>query len=55
MCCKKRRGLFPGEVLVCPVCDFSHEGASVMPNESKARDVPDNVWVIYTDGRMGNG
>lgn len=39
-CCGRRRGLFPGDVLVCSRCDYDSEYATVMPNENKARDVP---------------
>jgi hypothetical protein len=47
-CCGKRRGLFPGGVLVCSVCDFSHEHASRMPNERYAKDIPENkhYWPV---------
>jgi hypothetical protein len=54
MCCKKRRGLLPGNVLVCSQCDFDHGAATVIPNEHLVKDAPENVWFIYTDGRMGN-
>lgn len=43
-CCNKRRGLFPGGVLVCSTCDFDHTKATTMPNENKARDVPEELW-----------
>lgn len=53
LCCGKRRGLFPGDVLVCPRCDFSHEGASVIPNERYAKDVPMGLkkWRVVPDER----
>ena len=44
-CCKRRRGFFPGSVLVCSRCDYAE--TSVMPNESQARDVPSDVWFVY--------
>ena len=42
-CCKRRRGLING-VLVCSVCDFDHDRATVIPNERLAKDVPAGVW-----------
>jgi hypothetical protein len=47
-CCGKRRGVFPGGVLVCPNCDFDHASATVMPNERYARDVPpgQRMWEV---------
>lgn len=46
-CCGRRRGLLPGDVLVCSRCDFDHGHATVIPNENKARDVPDGQWLVY--------
>jgi len=45
-CCGRRRGLFPGGVLICSACDYDNEYATVMPNEWQARDVPPHqpVW-----------
>lgn len=36
--CGRRRGVFPGWVLVCSRCDYAE--ASVMPNENLAKDAP---------------
>lgn len=46
VCCARRRGLFPGGVLVCGRCDYDHEKATVIPNENQARDVPTGVWFL---------
>jgi hypothetical protein len=40
LACGKRRGLLHG-ILICPVCDYSHEGASVIPNEDQVKDIPE--------------
>lgn len=48
-CCGTSRGVFPGGILVCARCDFNHDGASVMPNERYAKDVPkggDRMWDV---------
>lgn len=39
-CCGKKRGVFPGGVLICGYCDYGHPGASSIPNEQYAKDVP---------------
>lgn len=39
-CCGKRRGILPGGILICPVCDFDHDKATTIPNVSKVKDVP---------------
>ena len=45
-CCERRRGILPGGVLLCPTCDFNHDGATVVPNATKVRDAPKHaaVW-----------
>lgn len=47
-CCGKRRGLING-ALICSRCDFDHDHATVVPNENKARDVPQDLKV-WTPG-----
>lgn len=49
-CCGKRRGFLPGQVLVCPTCDFDHARATVIPNERRTRDVPADIWHIQIEG-----
>lgn len=51
-CCGTRRGLFPGEVLVCPRCDYDHSSATIIPNDVFAKDVPESIpywWVTTGD------
>jgi hypothetical protein len=45
-CCELRRGLLPGGILICPVCDYDHASATIIPNERVAKDVPEGnkVW-----------
>jgi hypothetical protein len=45
-CCGRRRGLAPGVVLVCSVCDYDHNHATVIPNEHSIKDVPKHLTVI---------
>jgi hypothetical protein len=45
-CCKRRRGFLPGDILICSVCDYDNDKATVIPNENQARDVPADVWHI---------
>jgi hypothetical protein len=45
-CCNRRRGVAPGNVLVCSVCDFDHNHATVMPNEYRIKDVPEHLTVV---------
>lgn len=42
-CCGRRRGLLPGGVLVCSRCDYQDDAATVIPNENRAKDVPDGL------------
>lgn len=50
-CCGRRRGLLPGNILVCSRCDYTK--VSVIPNENKARDVPDGMWFMYFEALRG--
>lgn len=43
-CCRGRRSILPGGVLICRVCDTV--GASSAPNARYARDVPVHVHHI---------
>lgn len=52
-CCGRRRGLLPGNILVCSRCDFDNDKATVIPNENKACDVPDGIWFLYFEALGG--
>lgn len=53
-CCNRRRGVMPGGVLLCSRCDFNHDGGTVVPNESQARDTPGNLrlWRVPPFGQV---
>lgn len=42
--CGQRRGLLPGDILICSQCDYDHDHATVIPNERYAKDVPEG-WL----------
>ena len=53
-CCRRRRGLLPGGVLYCAVCDGGEAVGfpdALAPNSGQARDMPDNEWYIYINKR----
>lgn len=45
-CCGKRRGLLPGVILLCSVCDYDHHKATVIPNEHSIKDVPKHLTTV---------
>jgi hypothetical protein len=52
-CCKRRRGLLPGGILICSICDgaeYRHPDATI-PNAGQARDMPADEWYIYITKR----
>lgn len=52
-CCGRRRGLLPGGILFCTVCDGAESlrPDAMAPNAGQARDMPDNEWYIYIKKR----
>jgi len=44
VCCGRRRGMLPGNVMVCSKCDFSHEHGTGIPNERLVKDIAPGIW-----------